>query len=269
MANRTISSGHGKKVAGASYYIDEVTEARKVVDRVSQICEQLDPKGTITYHEDSASNKTSNLNNIIKYHNSTNRSLDVSIHFNSAKFKDENGEYKLKCTDSAVGTETLYKTQAGKVWAAKITTAIASAGGFKDRGIVHRTNLGFLNNTNKPAILIELCFVNSKKDVDLYKKNFEAICIAIAEVLTGKTYTNSTSKPLTLKNGDYIGKKAKVTATSLNVRYDRGTQFDVIGKLNKGNTVKLNYCLNGWASIEGYKGNKGLGYVNAKYLELI
>ncbi len=134
MANRTISSGHGKKVSGASYYIDEVTEARKVVNRVTEICEQLDPKGTIKYHEDSASNKTSNLNNIIKYHNSTNRSLDVSIHFNSAKFKDKSGEYKLECTDSAVGTETLYKTQAGKVWAAKITTAIASAGGFKDRG---------------------------------------------------------------------------------------------------------------------------------------
>lgn len=268
MANRTISSGHGKKVAGASYYIDEVTEARKVVNRVTEICEQLDPKGTIKYHEDSASNKNSNLNNIVKYHNSTNRALDVSIHFNSAKFKDKNGEYKLECTDSAVGTETLYKTQAGKVWAAKITTAIASAGGFEDRGIVHRTNLGFLNNTNKPAILIELCFVNSKKDVELYKKNFEAICIAIAEVLTGKTYTNST-KPLTFKNGDYSGRKAKVTATSLNVRYDRGTRFDVIGKLKKGDVVILNYCLNGWISIEGYKGNKGLGYVSTDCLELI
>ena len=71
------------------------------------------------------------------------------------------------------------------------------------------------------------------------------------------------------KNGSYIGRRAKVTATSLNIRYDRGTQYNVIGKLNKGDTVKLNYCLNDWVSIEGYKGNKGLGYVNTDYLELI
>ena len=44
---------------------------------------------------------------------------------------------------------------------------------------------------------------------------------------------------------------------------------DVIGKLNKDDIVKLNYCLNGWVSIEGYKGNKGLGYVSTDYLELI
>ena len=71
------------------------------------------------------------------------------------------------------------------------------------------------------------------------------------------------------KNGSYVGRKAKVTVTSLNIRFDRGTQYNVIGKLNKGNVVKLNYCLNGWISIEGYKGNKGLGYVSTDYLELI
>ena len=74
---------------------------------------------------------------------------------------------------------------------------------------------------------------------------------------------------VTFKNGDYTGKKARVTANVLNVRYDRGTQYNVIGKLNKGDIVKLNYCLNGWISIEGYKGNKGLGYVSTEYLELI
>lgn len=71
------------------------------------------------------------------------------------------------------------------------------------------------------------------------------------------------------KNGDYTGKKAKVTATALNVRYDRGTQYNVIGKLKKGDVVNLSYCLNGWISIEGYNGNKGLGYVSTDYLELI
>lgn len=84
-----------------------------------------------------------------------------------------------------------------------------------------------------------------------------------------KGVTTQGSSTVTFKNGDYTGKKAKVTANVLNIRFDRGTQYNIIGKLNKGDIVKLNYCLNGWISIEGYKGNKGLGYVNTDYLELI
>lgn len=84
-----------------------------------------------------------------------------------------------------------------------------------------------------------------------------------------KGVTSQGSSITTFKNGDYTCKKAKVTANVLNVRYDRGTQYETIGKLNKGDIVKLNYSLNGWVSIEGYKGNKGLGYVSTDYLELI
>lgn len=270
MVNRIISSGHGLKVSGASYYIDEVKEARKVVDRVTEICEILDPKGTIKYHENNMTNKTNNLNTIIKYHNSTDRDLDVSIHFNSSTFKDSKGN-DLKAVDYAVGTETLYTSNNGKVWAEKLTKAIAKSGGFKDRGAKKRTDLGFLNKTNKPSVLIELCFVNSKEDVRLYNKNFETICIAIAETLTGKKYvhSNPTTNTNVFKNGDYSGKKAKVTASALNVRYNRGTQYKVIGSLKKGQVVKLQYCLNGWISIEDFKGNAGLGYVSSEYLELI
>lgn len=77
------------------------------------------------------------------------------------------------------------------------------------------------------------------------------------------------SSSTTFKNGDYSGRKAIVTASVLNVRYDRGTQYDVIGKLEKGTTVNLQYCLNGWISIDGFKGNKGLGYISTDYIELI
>lgn len=71
------------------------------------------------------------------------------------------------------------------------------------------------------------------------------------------------------KNGDYSRRKARVTADVLNVRYDRGTQYNVIGQVKHGDIINLQYCLNGWISIEGFKGNKGLGYVNSYYLELI
>ena len=41
-----------------------------------------------------------------------------------------------------------------------------------------------MKHTNKPAILIEVCFVDSVKDVELYYKNFDAICNAIVKALT-------------------------------------------------------------------------------------
>ncbi|MGL5715060.1 MAG: N-acetylmuramoyl-L-alanine amidase [Paraclostridium sp.] len=77
------------------------------------------------------------------------------------------------------------------------------------------------------------------------------------------------SSSTTFKNGDYSGRRAIVTASVLNVRYDRGTQYNVIGKLEKGTKVNLQYCLNGWISVDGFKGNKGLGYISTDYLELI
>ena len=72
-----------------------------------------------------------------------------------------------------------------------------------------------------------------------------------------------------LNNGDYKGRLAIINADVLNVRYDRGTNHKIIGKLYKNDVVKLNYCLDKWVSIEGYKGKKGLGYINSKYIEII
>jgi hypothetical protein len=69
--------------------------------------------------------------------------------------------------------------------AASLSLAQARAGGFINRGAKARTDLRFLNSVNRPALLTEICFVDSRADVDLYLKNFEAICIAVAETISG------------------------------------------------------------------------------------
>jgi hypothetical protein len=51
-----------------------------------------------------------------------------------------------------------------------------------NRGPKKRSDLYFLNNTNEPAILIEVCFVDSSADANLYRTHFRAICGAIAGV---------------------------------------------------------------------------------------
>ena len=93
---------------------------------------------------------------------------------------------------------------------------------------------------------------------------------AIAEGILNIAITEN-NKPITstFKNGDYSGRKARVTTDVLNVRYNRGTEYNIIGKIKKGQIVNLNFCLNRWISIEGFRGNKGLGYVSTDYLELI
>lgn len=165
-----ISSGHGIYVAGAVGIIEEVAQARRLVDRVAQLMYD-DGINAVVFHDDVSRNQRDNLNTIISYHNSMERCLDVSVHFNA-----------FKPTDAHRGVEVLHKGDMLQL-AAKASCAIAQAGGLRDRGPKKRANLGFLNNTNGPSILIETCFVDSAADVSAYQKNFEAICRAIADTL--------------------------------------------------------------------------------------
>src|SRR5215469_637755 len=167
-----ISSGHGKYIRGASGYLDEVDEARKVVERVADHLKNEDIDVT-TYHDDISTTQSENLDRIVDFHNSQTRDLDVSVHFNA--FED---------TAAPMGTEVLYSTQSDL--ASDMSDAIASAGRFIDRGAKYRNDLAFLNNTEAPAILIETCFVDSETDADLYERHFNAICSAIADILAGE-----------------------------------------------------------------------------------
>jgi len=165
-----LHSGHWVVGTGARDLIDEVTEARKVGRRVYEI---LKENGVpTTYFEDNTSkNQRQNLNTLVKHHNKDRDGLVVSIHFNASG----------GTVDRAIGTEVLYYDQ--QKLASDLSNAIAKAGGFINRGAKKRTNLAVLAQTYEPAVLLEVCFVNSKKDVELYRKNFEEICFSIAEVL--------------------------------------------------------------------------------------
>ncbi len=176
-----ISSGHSINCQGAVDIINEVTEAKKVVDRVYDII-KASGKACYKYH-DTSSSSSQNLVNIVNWHNGFKDGVDVSIHFNAYTH-----------TDKAMGTEVCYYSQ--PTLAKEVSKNIANAGGFIDRGAKQRTGLYFLKHTNKPAILIEVCFVDSVKDVELYKANFENICQAIAKSLIGQISTSVPATPV-------------------------------------------------------------------------
>ena len=175
-----ISSGHSINCQGAVDIINEVTEARKVVDRVYEII-KASGKQCYKYH-DTSSSSTQNLVNIVNWHNGFNDGVDVSIHFNAYAH-----------VDKPMGTEVCYYSNSSL--AAAVSKEIATAGGFIDRGAKQRTGLYFLKHTNKPAILIEVCFVDSVVDVNLYRANFERICQAIAKTLIGNIVVPSPTTP--------------------------------------------------------------------------
>jgi N-acetylmuramoyl-L-alanine amidase len=176
-----ISSGHGKLVRGASGILDEVDEARRVVDRIA---EKLTIRGVdvVVFHDDTSTSQNENLNTIVDYHNAQERDLDVSVHFNA-----------YVETDKPMGTEVLYVTQGAL--AGEMSNAIAEAGDFIDRGAKKRTDLAFLNGTEEASILIETCFVDSSSDAEAYESNFDLICDAIATVLGGKGDTDAEQPP--------------------------------------------------------------------------
>jgi hypothetical protein len=83
-----------------------------------------------------------------------------------------------------MGCEVLYVTQ--QELASRMSLAIADAGDFLDRGAKYRGDLYFLNNTEMPAILLEVCFVDSSADAEQYRDNFGEICAAIASIISGE-----------------------------------------------------------------------------------
>lgn len=167
-----ISSGHGKYVRGASGYLDEVNEARRVVDETARLLSEAGVE-VDTYHDDQSHSQDENLNRIVNHHNAQSRELDVSIHFNA-----------YQTTSSAMGTECLYVTQEGL--AKRVADGIAKATGLPNRGPKYRDNLFFLNSTDKPSVLVEIVFVDSKADASAYGERFSSVCSALASALANK-----------------------------------------------------------------------------------
>ena len=164
-----ISSGHGKHIRGASGILDEVNEARRVVERTADLLRNYDTE-VVTFHDDVSTTQDENLHRIVDFHNSQQRDLDVSVHFNA-----------YEPTTKPMGTEVLYVSQ--DVLAADLSLEMAGAMGLPDRGAKYRDDLYFLNQTEMPAVLLETCFVDSEADASAYEFHFNNLCKAIAATL--------------------------------------------------------------------------------------
>jgi N-acetylmuramoyl-L-alanine amidase len=177
----TVNAGHSAKAPGAAgngYREHEV--ARKIKDKVIAGLKKVGMKTADTTSD--ASTKNSVLVEQARKCNAHPESgrLDVSIHLNAG---------------GGTGCEVLYFNE--KTLAAKVSDAIADVTGYTNRGAKERKDLYFLEKTEAPAILIEVCFIDNKNDMKTLNSKMDVIVNAIIKAITGKSIPSDkpVSKP--------------------------------------------------------------------------
>lgn len=111
------------------------------------------------------------LHKIAEEANRTNARGFLSVHFNSA------------ANNSAKGIETFHHENSakGKKLANEIQTLLIKNNlGLADRG-VKTANFAVLRLTKMPAALLEVCFINNKKDLDFFLDNYDKYINSIAQ----------------------------------------------------------------------------------------
>ena len=267
------NAGHGKqdsKSCGAGKIVKESIEDRLLaqeVDRLLKLYKHTVYNCTVDY----PNSQQDCLDKIISLCNKNRVDLNISHHLNSGR-NDVNGD------GSIGGVEVWVYSENSKAYeiAVRICKELENLG-FKNRGVKIDPKLQFLNRTKDEALLIEYFFVDDKDDCNLYNRlGYKVLAKAVVQGILNKKLndnTNSSPQGKSFEKGSYTGRRAKVISNELNVRYTRWigniSEPKVIGVLKQGQIVSLEWCEDGWISIQGFSGDKGLGYVNSKYLELL
>ena len=180
-----VRGGHCPKVPGASKFLDELTEDRKVKESVIKYLRKLGHSVLDVTPPDNTNLSQSDLIYGVDGANHYGADLFVSIHFNKA-YDIYNGDL-----GSEVCVYTPFDT------AQRVVNGLAFLG-FKNRGQKVRTGLYELKHTNMKAMIIEVCFVEATGDVSLYKRlGHDLIGKTIAECIADKKI--STSEKVTQK----------------------------------------------------------------------
>lgn len=177
-----LSAGHGDKLskdrgAKASYELVTIYEGNLTINLRNAIKDELVALG-VNVVIDNDRNILSDTLNFIKG-KFTEECLLIDIHWNAFNKKASGSEVIIPKDFSKKEFET----------ATDILKAITSFG-FKSRGVktedkTARKTLGWMRPKGQ-NILIEVCFMDNKKDMDIYFKNKEAIAKKIAEVIKSK-----------------------------------------------------------------------------------
>ncbi len=191
------------KGTGATGYIDEGKENRILTDLIVKWLKQ----GGATVYTGKVDKSSNYLAEQCQIANKQDVDVAVQIHFNANK-----------TTLNPMGTEIIYKTKNGKAYAERVNEKLATV--FENRGAKSDVRgLYWLSHTKAPAILIEVCFVDSKADTDYYIKNKNTVAKLIAEGILNKKIDNEGVKQMYKHTIVYDGEVDKVLAQIISWNY--------------------------------------------------
>lgn len=251
----SVNAGHSLAAPGASGYLDEVNEARKVRDALKK---ELKARGHTVYDSTAADTTIDTVSEQVRKVNAKSLDLAVSVHLNAG---------------GGTGSECFYYRgdSKGKALAAKVSAACAKAQGIRDRGAKPDTasnvgGLGFICNTKPLAVLLEVCFVDTKTDYNAYKKTGpSAIAYAVANALVGETVEKPAASA---KTGLY---RVIVDANDvLNIRAGAGTDCKIVGSVKRGEAFTITQVKAGTGSEKGWgKLKSGAGWLSLDFMERV
>ena len=245
-----VRGGHVPKFTGASKFIDELTEDRKVKDSVIKHLKLLGCNVLDVTPPDNTNTLNADLSYGVNKANNWGADLFISIHFNKA-YDIYNG-----CLGSEVCVYSPFDT------AQRVVNELAKLG-FKNRGQKVRNNLYELNHTKMKAMIIEVCFVEATGDVVLYKElGHDLIGKTIAQAITNKNITISNVKP-TVNNTDNWIKRLQEECNKQGFNsyptLRKGARGNIT-KLLQEKLVSLGYNTNGVDGIFGSGTEKAVIY---------
>lgn len=176
MALVVMDAGHGGSNPGAVYSgRREKDDALALTLAVGQILEQ---NGVEVYYTRTSDIYESPYQKA-QEGNSVGADYFVSIHRNSSPYPNQ-----------YTGIETLVYNRYGE--AARLAYNINSQleqVGFVNQGVNERPNLVVLNSTEMPAVLLEVGFINTDEDNEIFDERFQEIAQAIADGILATLWT--------------------------------------------------------------------------------
>ncbi|MEO2601037.1 N-acetylmuramoyl-L-alanine amidase [Clostridium butyricum] len=168
-----IDMGHNNKCPGASGYLDEITENRKIGNKLIALLKK-EGYSVVNCTDDDTVDSKEQLAGIMSKANSRKLDLFLSIHLNAGGGHGTSIYYNSKVDKSIV-----YDMIAKVADSCHFTTGEISLHDGSDGG----SSFYVLRNNNNPAILLEVCFVDNINDKN--SLNQDKVAEAILEAIKG------------------------------------------------------------------------------------
>ena len=165
-----IAGGHSAYARGASGYLDEYDCDRAFVAR---LVEAFDNQGWyVTDCSNDADGVKEELREECRAANASGADLFIAVHFNAG---------------GGTGSEVWhYPCSSAETCARDVSRELARALGLPNRGAKSTTGLYVLNHTSMPAMLIEVCFVDTEADAKAWHSTtWDDLCGAVVRGLGG------------------------------------------------------------------------------------